>query len=495
LALLTACSRPKEPPVTRIAILPCENLTGDPSLDWMASSASTILAAELTGVPKILAVRVQSVSDGYLGKTARFVHSYFTGKPGNVHFQVEIEDAARHKIDSAVTSEGDLLAAMNQAAKHIDAAAQSFSTSNPEAVAAWGHGEYERAVNLDPDFGAAWLAWMETLIARGDPAKALEIGDKLSNRNTLKSQLDVSRIAFLRARVGKDPAAANQALARVAREVRTDPSLYEALGEAEMKARDYAAAAAAYSKIIELDPENGGALNSLGYADAFAGNLDGARGIFEDYGRQPSQKPNSLDSLGEVYFMRGKFTEAEKYFLDAHQANPAFLAGGDLMKAAYAHWLAHPGDQNELKAADALMARYLDFRRNQKDQLIGWREASWLYATGLFATGRRDLALTKLTAVPNPQIVAQQTALWNGKIELSHDLAALKQRFDNTAPAADSQVRVLYAAALIAADRKDEARPLLEMWPMPWAPGDAVLESWVLPKFIELRQAIGATGK
>jgi hypothetical protein len=33
------------------------------------------------------------------------------------------------------------------------------------------------------------------------------------------------------------------------------------------------------------------------------------------------------------------------------------------------------------------------------------------------------------------------------------------------------------------------------MWPMPWAPGDAVLESWVLPKFIELRQAIGATGK
>jgi Flp pilus assembly protein TadD len=478
--------------VTRIAILPCENLTGDPSLDWIASSASPILAAELTGVPKILAVRVQSVSDGYLGKTARFVHSYFTGKPGNVHFQVEIEDAARHKIDSVVMSEGDVLAAMNQAARHIDAAAQSFSTSNPEAVAAWGHGEFERAVNLDPDFGAAWLAWMETLIARGDTAKALEIGDKLSTRNTLKSRVDVSRIAFLRARVGKDPAAANQALAGVAREVRTDPSLYEALGESEMKARHYAAAASAFSKIIELDPENVGALNSLGYADAFAGDLEGARRTFEDYGRQPGQKPNSLDSLGEVFFMRGKFAEAEKYFLDAHQANAAFLAGGDLMKAAYAHWLADPKD---LKGSDALMARYLEFRRTQKDPLVGWREASWLYSTGLYATGRRDQALEKLTAVPNPQVVAQQTALWNGKIELSRDLAALKQRFDNTPPASDSQVRMLYAAALIAAGRKDEARPLLEIWPMPWAPGDAVLESWVLPKFIELRQSIGATGK
>src|SRR5207344_1882048 len=99
--------------------------------------------------------------------------------------------------------------------------------------------------------------------------------------------------------------------------VRTDPSLYEALGESEMKARHYAAAASAFSKIIELDPENVGALNSLGYADAFAGDLDGARRTFEDYGRQPGQRPNSLDSLGEVFFMRGKFTEAEKYFLDA----------------------------------------------------------------------------------------------------------------------------------------------------------------------------------
>jgi hypothetical protein len=132
------------------------------------------------------------------------------------------------------------------------------------------------------------------------------------------------------------------------------------------------------------------------------------------------------------------------------------------------------------------MVQFLQFRRNQKDALVAWHEASWLHATG-----RREQAVAKMAEVPNRQLAQRQIAIWNGDIELPHDLAELKQRFENTAPSADSQVRVLYAAALIAGGQMDEARPLLVLWPMPWAPGDALLESLVVPKFMELRAAAG----
>jgi hypothetical protein len=108
----------------------------------------------------------------------------------------------------------------------------------------------------------------------------------------------------------------------------------------------------------------------------------------------------------------------------------------------------------------------------------------------LYATGRRELAVAKIAELPNKALAQKQMALWQGEIQLPRDLAALKQRFDSTSPASDAQVRVLYASALIADGRTDEARPLLELWPMPWAPGDALLESWVLPKFMELRAGL-----
>ena len=248
-----------------------------------------------------------------------------------------------------------------------------------------------------------------------------------------------------------------------------------------MKARHFPEAVHALETATELDPEDGNLLNSLGYAQAFAGTIDAAAKSFEEYGRRTGQKANSLDSLGEAYFMRGKFSDAGKAFVSAHQANSTLLAGGDLLKGAYALWLS--GDH---AAADNLLASYLEFRRNQNDSLVAWREASWLYSTG-----RKDLAVVKLAAVSNKQLADQQAALWRGELKLNQDIQGLKQRYDATPPANDAQVRVQYASALVDAGRNDEARPLLELWPMPWAPGDGILESWVLPEFLRLRAAVG----
>lgn len=470
--------------VDRIAVLPFENLTGDTSLDWVAASAATIVASDMAGTSNIVPVRAGNTSEGYLAAADRFVHGYFTGANGTLRFEIQMENAATHKMTAYISQSGNLLPAMNATARRLDPEARPFSASNDQSAQAWGRGDNQRAVEMDPDFGDAWLAWAESLAQKNQTADAIGVADRALARPGLRSDLTRARIEVLSASLRKDSAGREQAMLKLARLVPDDTALLTNLAETEMNARDFSHAAEHFRKILALNPDDAATMNSLGYAEGFAGDLDAARKSFEEYGKQPGQKTNSLDSLGEVLFANGKFSEAEKYFLDAHQSAPAFLAGADLLKAAYAHWLA-----GDLKGADAIMARYLEIRRNAHDPSVAWREATWDYSTG-----RRDQAIEKLKNEPPTArgLVERQLALWQGPLQLPTDLAELQQRYEQTPPSADGQIRMVYASALIAAGRKEEARKLLTRWPLPTEPGgDALLESLLYPKFIELRKAAG----
>jgi tetratricopeptide (TPR) repeat protein len=483
---MAACSRAPQRSVDRVAILPFENLTGDASLDWIASSAPTIVASQMAGTPKIVSLRAPSISEGYLAAADRFVHGYFTRSRGALRFEIEQEDAATHKMTAYITETGALLPAMNAAAKVLDPAARAFSTANEEAVQAWGSGDYERAVSIDPDFGDAWLSWIQSLTQKGETADAISVAARALARPGLRSELSKARIEVVSASLSKNRSAEEQALTKLSAMVPQDTALLANLADVEMLARNFSGAADQYRKILAVNPNDAAALNSLGYAEGFAGNLDAAHKAFEDYGKQPGQKANSLDSNGEVEFANGNFAAAEKYFVDAHQMAPAFLGGADLLKAAYAHWL---GNRSDLKGADAIMAQYLDFRRSAHDQAVAWHEAQWDYATG-----RKDLAIEKLksaSGVP-PSLIERQAAVWQGPTPVANDVAALKQKYDQTPPSADGQIRVFYAAALIAAGEKDAARKILTRWPMPGETGsDPLFDSLLFPKFIELRKAAG----
>ncbi len=99
--------------------------------------------------------------------------------------------------------DGPLLASLMTLSKKIDPQAQSFSTTNEDAVAAWGRGEYEKAVTLDPQFGTAWLAWIETVARSNNAAAAVEIaGRALQNR--VNSEVDALRIQLVRATLQQD---------------------------------------------------------------------------------------------------------------------------------------------------------------------------------------------------------------------------------------------------------------------------------------------------
>ena len=490
---LAGCARAPQRAAERVAILPFENLTGDTSLDWIRTAGPAILAEQVAGSTRLFPAQAPSRSEALIGGANRFLYCSVSrdrkGTGQALHFDFTIEDAATHKIVASGVADGAVLFAMNTLARALEPAARPFSSADPDAVATWGRGEFEHAIALDADFGTAWVSFIEQLARSGKPEDAALAADKALSRATLRSPLDKARIQLLAAELRKDGPARVAALTSLAALVPTDTGTLMALADAEQKQRDYASSAAAYRRVLAMEPANANAMNGLGYAEGEAGHVDAAVQALELYGRQPNQAINALDSLGEIHFMNGRFAEAEKYFSQVTARAPDFQGGAALMKAAYARWLSSGGD---MTAADALMRRYLDARAAQKDPTALWREAMWLYSTG-----RPQAAVAKLASAPADQTALQkatiqrQLAVWSGEVKPPTDLAQIKAIYDSTNPAADGLIRTIYAAALVGAGKTEDARALLKRWPLPESAGDPFLQSLVFPEFLELRRKLG----
>lgn len=473
LALLgvCACSRAPRTPA-RYALLPFDNLTGDKSLDWIARTAPRIAAAEIAGTARPAA----TIGEAYLARATRLVHGYFTGTAAALHLTVEVEDASTHKMVATETIDEPLLESVNTLSKRLDPKAGAFGTDKEDAIEAWGRGEYEKAVAIDPAFGTAWLSWMETLARSGDVAGAIAVAGR-ALEHPVKSEIDGLRIELTRASLQKDVRAEHEALLKLTARVE-DPQLLVNLGELEVQAREFAVAEGDYKKIVALEPDNAQGWNLLGYVYGYEGKIADAEAAFAQYGKFPGQDANSFDSLGDAYFMNGKFADAEKAFLKAHDLNAALLSGDDLRKAAYAHWLA-----GDLPGADKLFERYLEFRAKLKDPTLEWQHASWEYATG-----RQEQAIARLQKSPAPQS-KMQLQVWQGAVHLGLD--PLKRAYEATQPSSDGFYRTFYADELLRQGKKEEAKKLAARWPLPDSAGEAVLQSLVFPKYVELRRILG----
>ena len=478
-----ACSRTPRRGVERLAILPFSNLTGDAALDWVANAGPAILSQELSGGTRVLPMRVSSAGIASLANATQLLHCTFTQRGGSLQIQYSLEDAERHRMITTGSIDGTALFAVSALARALDAdGARPFSTPNPDATSAWGRGEFERAVALDPDFGTAWVSWIAQAAQAGKPDVAAQLAGRALARASLRGLVDKAQIQLSYATLRKDEIARAAALTELARLAPHDAGPLLALAATEQQARRYSAAEELYRRALAIDPGNAGALNSLGYAQGEDGDLEAAKKTFEIYGQNPNQATNALDSLGEVYFMNGRFAEAEKYFAQVSARDPNFLKGAPLMKAAYAHWLG-----GDLAGADALMQKYLEFLGKQNDPLLVWREAVWRYATG-----RSEQALAMLAQAPPDQAanMERQRAVWLGKARIPDDLNQIRTVYQSTNPAADGLPRTLYAAALVKAGKADDARALLKLWPLPESGSDALLQSLMYPRFLELRKAL-----
>lgn len=471
---ISGCTRAPQT-IASYAILPFDNLTGDTSLDWIARSAPRIAAAELPGVAR----PAGSVDDAYLEKANRFVHGYFTKTANTLRLTVEVEDSTSHKMVSTHQLDGSVLASVTALTKSLTSKTEAFSTSNDEAIAAWGQGDFEKAVTLDPAFGTAWLAWIETQARSGDTAAAIATAAR-ALEHPVKSDLDAMRIELARATLMKDAHAEREALVKLTARV-ADPLLLENLGVLEIQSREFALAEADYRKILAVNPDNATTWNQLGYALGLQGKIDEAQAAFAEYGKQPGRAPNSVDSMGEVYFMNGKFADAEKAFLRARAPSPS---AADLRKAAYSHWLA-----GDLPGADKIFVQYLNLLT--KGPVRGGAFPAWQLASWDFTTGRKEKAIADLpdqTAFPQ---AVDQLRVWRGDFKLPTALDELKKAYEASPPTNDGLYRTLYAEALLASGQKDEAKKLAARWPLPDNVGDPVLQSLVFPKYLALRRILG----
>jgi Flp pilus assembly protein TadD len=96
-----------------------------------------------------------------------------------------------------------------------------------------------------------------------------------------------------------------------------------------MSVRDYDSAIVEFRRALSIRPDDVQALNAMGYAAAYSGDLPTAIRVLRGYEQLRPNQPNPLDSLGDAHFVLGHFAEAEQFYLAAQAKAPGFLNGGE----------------------------------------------------------------------------------------------------------------------------------------------------------------------
>jgi tetratricopeptide (TPR) repeat protein len=266
--------------------------------------------------------------------------------------------------------------------------AHAFSTRNTQALREYVTGlestdpaaslaQFRRAAAADPDFGLAYLGWFESAATqnnRGDAQQALEQARPFLTRF---SPVDRARLQLGAAAFAGDFQARLKALRELERLDPADASGHRALAEALMSVRDDAAALVEFRRALSIRPDDILALNDMGYAAAYSGDLPTAIRVLRAYEQLRPNDPNPLDSLGDVHFVLGHYREAELFYLAAHTKAPAFLNGGELLKAAQARLMT-----GDIRGGTEIFNRYLRQRQAARDPFAEYYAAGWSWLTG-----------------------------------------------------------------------------------------------------------------
>jgi Tfp pilus assembly protein PilF/TolB-like protein len=447
-----ACS-PKAPagPV-RVVVLRFDNQTGDASLAWTERGAAQSLATQLAAPARyrgfLAAGRDASASrsEAIASGATLILHGTISRSGERLRLWAGIEDITHRRfVQEAVVSgpaQAGPLPLLASLARRLDPSARPYPLRSEAAFAAYIDGieaadperaatALERSIQLDPDFGAAYAAAVEVAAARQDRGAAERVLELARARGTALAEIDRARLDLLAARVSGDPGAQARALETLGRLESGDPAIERALAEIQVQAHRFPEAARHLRAALALQPGDPIALNQLGYVLAYAGDAKASLETLQGYAKLRPGDPNPLDSQAEVSLYFGRLTEAEDLFRKAHQADPAFLGAGTLLKAAQARLMT-----GDLAGADGIFNEYLEARRRLNDPSVDFRRAMWEYVSG-----RRREAVERLTIFaerggasrePAGRDLASQgyaqLALWNLELGDRAQAAALARK-------------------------------------------------------------------
>jgi tetratricopeptide (TPR) repeat protein len=420
--LLAGCGRQQDRTVRTIAILPFDNLASA-DLDWMSRGFPVSLRLQWAGTERTRPVVVAALRDVPASGSTRIAHGYFSAAGGRLSVHVEIENTATRRMESVFALSGPvsggILPLSREIARRIDPAARELPTGNAEALHAYvlatgaasaeeSANWFERAVLADPGFGAAYVEWAQSLAARGDRVRAVQVVAAARARAGGFQELERARIGVLDAALAGDRAREREALVALTRADPGDIDVYRTLAERDTVARRYDSAAEWYSQVLARRPGDIASLNMLGYEYAWGGNFERAVHTMERYRLLRPNEANPIDSLADVHYYFGRFEQAAKLYEEAHAKDAVLLGGGDLYKAAWARLM-----QGDRAGAEEAFRRFLAAREAAHD-VVPYRQAQWEYVTGR----RRDAMarLERLAQTAPPQVASlawAQLGFWS----------------------------------------------------------------------------------
>jgi tetratricopeptide (TPR) repeat protein len=496
-ACLMSCARRDSPQtVPQVAVLRFENLSSDASFDWMGRAFAEIISCELQGSAQRYAVQWHALHafDASLGRwpagapgisaestgalvagSNQIVYGDFSIVDGVLHATATEEDLATHKMAPVASAEGsasDGTISVAEALARQLGGTHPFGTRNPQAVRDYVAAVEEpiadsrlfaRAVADDPNFGRAYVSWLDVAIVQRDRALADRIVEQARLHRI--SALDRAEMDLGAAVLHGDFNAQLDARRELARLDPADPNHHRALAEALAKVRDYDGAIVEFRRALSIRPDDVEALNAMGYAAAYSGDLPTAIRVLRGYEQLRPDQPNPLDSLGDAHFILGHFAEAERFYLAAQARAPGFLNGGEELKAAQARLMT-----GDTAGATALFNRYLAGRQAAHDPFAPYHAAAWQWHTGarraaIAALDRLARAMARADAAPVGREVACRAdalaAIW---------LLDLGDRAGAAEHARKAVVEALPAAsplaALVASLAQPEASPLPAQSPL-----------------------------
>ncbi len=440
LLLLNACSRTRPAPApARIAVLRCENLSGDPQNDWMGRALSEVLAAQLEApgaepVVETAAIRATTAAMGarpaqapgisaereaaFAAGATRLLACDFTGTAGNIRVNAIEEDTFTQRNIGRSAADGSLFGAADALVRQISTHVRPSPTKSEEAIRAYAEaleapdaeaarGLYARAVAADPNFGQAYMSWAQSEAAHQDRAAVERVVAQAEAHSSALSEYDRARLSLLVSELRGDLAGRARALATIAKEGPADSAVYQQLAEIALGGRRYRDAINYYHQAILLAPANVNLRNAAGYAEAYLGDYEGAIRTLREYERLRPTEANPLDSQGDVNFYFNRYADAEKLYLAAHQKDPNFLSGGELWKASLARLAT-----GDVAGANGIFGRYASILDARHDPAAPSQKANFLYLTGK----RREAVELLEQASKQPGVVTQiqlaQLAIW-----------------------------------------------------------------------------------
>jgi tetratricopeptide (TPR) repeat protein len=407
--LFSSCSRqPAASTPRRVAILRFENLTADPSLDWMGRAFSEVILGELRAAPDLYIVSPGQirVMDARLGPRPvstpgvsaeqpaavaagadRIGYGSYWISNGRLVARLVLQDTARTK-DTLVlsTPAGDLLGAANALARQISGRAGRYATSNLEAIRAYSaaleahdpsiaEAQAGLAIAADPDFGPPYLILAQVKSAQ-DRAGALALLDRALARSGIQPA-DRAHLEIAAATLRNDSASIERGFAALSKAEPGDPDNWKSLGESAYARRDFRQAMSAWQRAVAIEPEDVNSLNLLAYSAAYAGDLNTATAALRRYASLRPRDTNALDSMGDVYVIAGRLKEAEDSYVRAAKQDANFYNGADWYKAAMARLMT-----GDVAGADGLAAEFVKARSAAKDPTVPVFQAEWQWISG-----------------------------------------------------------------------------------------------------------------